>query len=560
MANRTATDTILSDYQDREHGEVIRHSNITACCIVADAVRSTLGPNGRDKLLIHKTYDISGEFLVTNDGATILDEMKLEHPAAKMVAEIGQEQDEQIGDGTTTSTAFGGELLRQASTLIENGLHPGTIVRGYHLAGERARTRLDDFTFDVSTTDTEMLRSIAETSLAGRVTDDTAELLAELIVRGLVQTGGDELDPDSLQVLPVKGKPVGDSELTDGLLLDKSLPSPNLPEERTDATVAVVDGSISLDRGQYKRHRVTDPEDAVRAVDTPDEIDAFIEQREHRAKEQIQKYVDAGVDAIVPVGFVDNKPLYYLSKEGIMALRQVDPDDLKKVAAATDANIVGEVDDLEQGDLGTAARIREVTVGTEERMLIENPDHERSVTLLLRSSTEQTLEELERAVDDAIDVVCSIATDGRAVAGAGATELELVSTLREYATTITTREQLVIEAYADALEMIPRTLARNAGADPLDTMIRLRNEHDGGNSTAGVLADGTVGNAREDGVVEPLCVKQGTIRSATEVATQLLRIDGIIATEPLSQEEEDEYAQRVERGEDPEEAQENVRP
>ena len=559
MAKTSAKDTLLSNSQRREYGVRVRESNITACCIVADAVRSTLGPNGMDKLLIHKTHDITGNFIVTNDGATILEEMKLEHPAAKMVAEISQEQNEKLGDGTTTSTAFAGALLKNAVELLEDGVHPSTIASGYHQGAQRTAERLDELAFEVSLTDTGALQAVAETAMTGRVGDTPDKKIPRLIVRGLIQTKDDKIDSENLQVLSAKGGSIGDSELTSGLLLDKNVPSKNMPKKISDPKVAVIDGSISFDKGQYKRHWVNRPKDMTATVDTPEEANAFIEWKHEVAKNQIQKYLDVGVDAIFPVGYIDNKQLYYLSTEGILGIRQVDPLDLRRVAAATDARIVGEVDEITEEDLGSVDCIREVKVGSDHRILIENESNPRSVTLLLRASTEHTLSELERTTKDVIRVVCKVFNDNRVVTGAGATEMELARNLRRYAKSINTKEQLVIEAYADALEMLPQTLARNAGCNTIDTLVRLRNMHDAGNRSVGILADGSVADAKEAGIVEPLQIKKVIVEGATEVATQLLRVDGIIATEPLNQEEEDEYVERVEKGEEPEEALENVR-
>ncbi|WP_226007915.1 thermosome subunit alpha [Natrinema salinisoli] len=520
---------VLSEDSQRTSGEDAQSMNVQAGKAVAESVRTTLGPKGMDKMLV----DSSGNVIVTNDGVTLLSEMEIDHPAADMIVEVAETQEEEVGDGTTSAVVVAGELLSQAEDLLDQDIHATTLAQGYREAAEEATEALEEIAIDVDEDDTEILEQIAATAMTGKGAENAKDLLSELIVEAVRAVADDDgVDTDNIKVEKVVGGSVENSELVEGVIVDKERVSENMPYFAEDANVAIVNGDLEIKETEI---------DAEVNVTDPDQLEQFLEQEEAQLREMAEQVADVGADVVFVDGGIDDMAQHYLAQEDIIAVRRVKSSDQAQLARATGATPVSSVDDLTEDDLGAAGSVAQKEIAGDQRIFVEDVDDARAVTLILRGGTEHVIDEIDRAVEDSLGVVRTTIEDGKVLAGGGAPEVELSLALRDYADSVGGREQLAVEAFADALEVIPRTLAENAGLDPIDSLVELRSAHDGGNTAAGLDAyTGDTIDMAEEGVYEPLRVKTQAIESATEAAVMLLRIDDVIAAGDLAVSHDDD--------------------
>ena len=513
---------VLSEESQRTSGKDAQNMNITAGKAVAESVRTTLGPKGMDKMLV----DSGGSVVVTNDGVTILKEMDIDHPAANMIVEVSETQEDEVGDGTTSAVVVAGELLDQAEELLDQDIHATTLAQGYRQAAEEAKSILEEEAIEVTEDDRETLVEIAATAMTGKGAENSKDLLADLVVDAVLAVADDEsIDVDNVSVEKVVGSSIDQSELVEGVIVDKERVDENMPYAVEDANVALFDGDIEVKETEI---------DAEVNVTDPDQLQQFLDQEEAQLREMVDHLVDIGADVVFVGDGIDDMAQHYLAQEGILAVRRAKSDDLKRLARATGGRVVSNLDDIESEDLGFAGSVAQKDIGGDERIFVEDVEEAKSVTLILRGGTEHVVDEIERAIDDSLGVVRTTLVDGQVLPGGGAPEAELALQLRDFADSVGGREQLAVEAFADALEVIPRTLAENAGLDPIDSLVDLRSRHDGGEFGAGLDAyTGDVIDMEAEGVVEPLRVKTQAIESATEAAVMILRIDDVIAAGDL---------------------------
>jgi thermosome len=521
---------IMGEDAQRMKDKNAQEHNISAARAVAESVRSTLGPKGMDKMLVSSM----GSVTVTNDGVTILQEMDIDNPTAEMIVEVAETQEDEAGDGTTTAVAIAGELLKQAEDLLEQDIHPTAIIKGFNLAATQAREEIDDIAQDVDREDADLLRKVAETAMTGKGAELNKEHLSQLIVDAVqavtveAEDGSYIADLEFLKTETQTGASAGDSELLEGAVIDKDAVHEDMPTDLENASVLLLDQPIEVDEAEA---------DASLSVDSPDQLQQFIEQEEQQLQEKVDKIVDSGADVVFCQKGIDDMAQHYLAKEGILALRRVKKSDMQFLAEVLGAAIVSDLDNIEAADLGTGNLTRDDDA---ELFYVEGEDGH-GVTLLLRGSTEHVVDELERGINDALDVVASTVSDGRVLAGGGAAEVEVARRLRDYADSVEGREQLAVEAFADGLELVPRVLAENAGLDPIDTLVDLRAAHDDGDVQAGLdVFSGDVQNTFDAGVVEPAHAKEQAISSASEAANLVLKIDDIISAGDLSTEGEED--------------------
>ncbi len=518
---------IMSEDAERTTGEDAQENNIAACKSVAKAVRTTLGPKGMDKMMV----DSVGDLVVTNDGVTILEEMDLDHPAAKMMVEVAQTQEEEVGDGTTTAVVLAGELLKQSEDLLDQEIHPTVITKGYRLAREKSVEVLDEIAEEVDLADEDTLKKVAMTSMTGKSAETSREYLGDIAVDSVKHVAEEHedrfvIDKDMIKVEKSEGSSVEDTELVQGVILDKEKVHSGMPEDIDDADIALLDTAVEV--------RETET-DAEINISDPSQMKNFVEQEEKQLKEMVESLDDAGADVVLCQKGIDDIAQHFLAKKGIYAVRRVSSGDMDKLAKATGANIVTSIEDIESDDLGNAGTVEQRRVGGDAMTFVQDCPEAKSVSILIRGGTEHVVDEIERAMEDAIGGVSSALRNGRVVGGGGATEVELAQELRSYADSVGGREQLAINSFADALEIIPRTLSENAGYDPIDTLVDLRNQHDDGETWAGI--DVTSGDSEtlfEEGVVEPQQTKTQAVSSASEAAEMILRIDDVISASGFS--------------------------
>jgi len=520
---------VLSEDSQRTSGEDAQSMNVQAGKAVAESVRTTLGPKGMDKMLV----DSSGNVIVTNDGVTLLSEMEIDHPAADMIVEVAETQEEEVGDGTTSAVVIAGELLSQAEDLLDQDIHATTLAQGYREAAEEATAALEEIAIDVDEGDTEILEQIAATAMTGKGAENAKDLLSELIVEAVRAVADDEgVDTDNIKVEKVVGGSVENSELVEGVIVDKERVCDSMPYFAEDADVAIVNGDLEIKETEI---------DAEVNVTDPDQLEQFLEQEEAQLREMAEKVADVGADVVFVDGGIDDMAQHYLAQEGIIAVRRVKSSDQAQLARATGATPVSSVDDLTEDDLGAAGSVAQKEIAGDQRIFVEDVEDAKAVTLILRGGTEHVIDEIDRAVEDSLGVVRTTLEDGKVLAGGGAPEIDVSLSLRDYADSVGGREQLAVEAFADALEVIPRTLAENAGLDPIDSLVELRSAHDGGDTGAGLDAyTGDTIDMDAEGVYEPLRVKTQAIESATEAAVMLLRIDDVIAAGDLAVSHDDD--------------------
>ncbi|MEM1671311.1 MAG: thermosome subunit beta [Archaeoglobaceae archaeon] len=524
---------ILKEGTQRTVGRDAQRMNITAARIIAEAVRSTLGPKGMDKMLV----DSLGDITITNDGVTILKEMDVEHPAAKMVIEVAKTQDNEVGDGTTTAVVIAGELLKKAEELLDQEIHPAVISNGYRLAANKALEILNDIAISVSKDDDKMLKKVASTAMTGKGAEVALDRLSEIAVNAVKMiveevNGKYKADTENIKIEKRQGGSIEDTVLIKGIVLDKEVVHPGMPKTVRNAKILLLDSALEVKETEIDaKIRITDPE----------KLQRFIEQEEKMLKDMVDKIAKAGANVVFCQKGIDDLAQYYLAKAGILAVRRVKKSDIEKLAKATGAKILTDLREISPADLGEAELVEERKVGDEKMVFIEGCKNPKAVTILVRGGTEHVVDEIARGIEDAIRVVACAIEDGKVVAGAGAPEMELSLRLKQWAPSIGGREQLAIEAFATALEVIPRTLAENAGIDPIDVIVNLKSAHEKGQKYAGVDVDtGKVVDMKERGVIEPLRVKTQAIQSATEVAVMILRVDDVIAAKGLEKEKEKE--------------------
>jgi len=522
---------ILPEGTQRYVGKDAQRVNILAARIVAETVRTTLGPKGMDKMLV----DSLGDIVITNDGATILDEMDIQHPAAKMMVEVAKTQDKEAGDGTTTAVVIAGELLRRAEELLNQNIHPSIIVKGYNLAAEKAQEILENIAKDVSQMDEEVLMKAATTAITGKAAEEEREYLAKLAVEAVKLVGekvGEkyQVDIDNIKLEKKEGGSARDTQLIRGVVIDKERVHPGMPRKIEDAKIALINEALEVKETET---------DAEIRITSPDQLQAFLEQEERMIREMVDKIVATGANVVFCQKGIDDLAQHYLAKAGILAVRRVKKSDMEKLAKATGAKIVTNVRDLTSEDLGHAELVEERKVAGENMVFVEGCKNPKAVTILIRGGTEHVVDEVERALEDAIKVVKDIVEDGKIVAGGGASEIELAIKLDEYAKKVGGKEQLAIESFADALKVIPKTLAENAGLDPVDVLVKVTAAHKEKGPTVGIdVFAGEPADMMERGVIEPLRVKKQAIKSASEAAVMILRIDDVIAASKLEKEKE----------------------
>ena len=507
---------VLPEGTNRFIGRDAQRMNILAGKVLAETVRTTLGPKGMDKMLV----DSLGDIVVTNDGVTILKEMDIEHPAAKMLVEVAKTQEDEVGDGTTTAVIIAGELLKKAENLLDMDIHPTIVAMGYRQAAEKAQEILNDIAIDADDNDT--LIKVAMTAMTGKGTEKAREPLARLVVDAVKQVEEDgEVEIDHIKIEKKDGAIVDDSTLVQGVIIDKERVHPGMPKKIEDAKIALLNCPIEV--------KETEVDAEIRITD-PAQMQAFIEQEEQMIRDMVASIVDTGAQVVFSQKGIDDLAQHYLAKAGVMAVRRVKKSDIEKLSKATGAKVVTNIEDLSADDLGDAGLVSEKKISGEEMIFVEDCKEPKAVTLLVRGSTGHVVSEIERAIDDAIGVVAATVEDGKVVAGGGAPEIEIAKRLKDYADAISGREQLAITAFAEALEVVPKTLAENAGLDSIDSLVDLRAAHENSIYMGLDVFEGAVTDMNDAGVIEPHRVKKQAIQSASEAAEMILRIDDVIAS------------------------------
>jgi len=513
---------ILKEGTQRTRGKTAQSNNIAAAKAVADAVRSTLGPKGMDKMLV----DSMGDVVITNDGATILKEMDIEHPAAKMIIEVAKTQEQHCYDGTTTAVILSGELLKKSEDLIEQNVHPTVICEGFRLAAEKACELLE--VHGISTeNDTDILNEVAKTALTGKSAGAVKSFMADICVRsvqavGVVEDGERFVDIKDIKVEKRQGGSIRDSSLIDGIILDKERVHAGMPRLVQQGKIALINSAVEVKKTEV---------DAKIQITDPNQLALFLEEEEKYIRNLVDAIESSGANVLICQKGIDELAQHYLAKKGIFAIRRAKKSDMEALSKATGAQIITNIEDISPEDLGNAARIEEKKIGESDMTFITGCPEAKSVSVLLRGGTEHVVDEIRRAFDDAVGVVSVAWEDGAVLTGGGSVLASISRELRSYAETIGGREQMAIEAFSGALEIIPRTLAENAGLDPVTTIIELRKAHADGQQFAGInVYDGGVANMKDANVLEPLRVVEQAIQSATETAIMILRIDDVISS------------------------------
>lgn len=517
---------ILKDGTQRTRGRTAQSNNIAAAKAVADAVRSTLGPKGMDKMLV----DSMGDVVITNDGATILKEMDIDHPAAKMIIEVAKTQEQHCYDGTTSAVILSGELLKRSEDLIEQNVHPTVICEGFRLAAEKAVELLEAHGISTENQDS-VLMEVAKTALTGKSAGAVKSFMADICVRavnavGIIEDEERIVDLSDIKVEKRQGGSIKDSTLIDGILLDKERVHAGMPRSISDAKIALINSAIEVKKTEV---------DAKIQITDPNQLALFLEEEENYIRGLVEKIQASGATVLICQKGIDELAQHYMSKAGIFAIRRAKKSDMEALSKATAGRIVTNIDDLSDEDLGHAAKVEERKIGESDMTFITGCPEAKSVSVLLRGGTEHVVDEIRRAFDDAVGVVSVAWEDGAVLTGGGSVLAALSRDLRTYAETVGGREQMAIEAFASALEIIPRTLAENAGLDPVTTLIELRKAHADGQSHAGInVYEGGVVDMKQANVVEPMRVVEQAIQSATETAIMILRIDDVISSKGVS--------------------------
>jgi thermosome len=515
---------ILREGSSRRKGKEAQYANIQAAKVVAEVVKATLGPRGMDKMLV----DSLGDLTITNDGHEILKEIDVEHPAAKMIVEVAETQDDEVGDGTTTAVILAGDLLKRAQELLDKNIHATTVVAGYRKAAEEAIRILDSVAVDVDLDDRKTLENIVKTSMRSKVIGLAGDHFANIAidaVKQVIETKDGEMtaDKDDIQVIKKTGKSLLDTQLIQGIIVDKEVIHSDMPKRVEDAKIALIDSALEVEKTEM---------DAEIRIRDPTQMKAFLDEESRMLKEMVNKILDSGANVVLCQRGIDDVAQYFLTKGGALAVRRIKSSDMEKLAKATGARLITNLDDLTAKDLGEARLVEERKIGDDKMVFIEECQNPKAVSILIRAGLERLIDEVERTLNDALSVMVDIVKKNQIVAGGGAIEAELSKRIRDYAAKIGGREQLAIEAFADSLEIIPVTLAENAGLDPIDILVALRAAHEEADGLwKGVnVFTGEVVNMMDDAVLDPLAVKEQALKSAVEVASMILRIDDVIAS------------------------------
>ena len=513
---------ILKEGTSRSRGRAAQRNNIAAAKIIAEMVRSTLGPRGMDKILV----DSIGDVIVTNDGATILDKMDVEHPAAKMLIEVAKAQDTSVGDGTTSAVVLTGELLKRAEELIEQKIHPSTIITGYRRALDAALKKLNEIASPIKLEDKKTLDKIIKTALGskslGFATDHIADLAINAVLKIVEERDGKlHADKDNIQIIKKMGKSLLESELVNGVIIDKEVVHPAMPKRVVNAKIALINAPFEIEKTEFSAEiRIRDP-----AM-----MKQFLDEETRILKEMVDKVVQVGANVVFCQKGIDDIAQFFLAKAGILAVRRVKSSDMEKLAKATGARIVTNFDDLTEKDLGRAGLVEERKIGEDKMVFVQDCKNPKAVSILIRAGLERQLDEAERALNDAIMNMISLIRDLKYVPGGGASEMAMASAIKREAPKYPGREQLAMLAFAEALEMIPRTLAENSGLEPVEILTDLRARHEKAQHSYGVeVFSGKVQDMFKVGVIEPIKVKEQVLKSAFEASAMILRIDEVIA-------------------------------
>jgi thermosome len=513
---------ILREGTSRSVGREALRSNIQAARVVADCVRSSLGPKGMDKMLVASFGDVT----ITNDGATILKEMDVQNPAAKMMVEVSKAQDQEVGDGTTTAVVLSSELLTKAEELIDKNVHPIVIVDGYRQATEKALQILDEMAIKVASNDRKALRDVAITSQASKVLSENADFVADICVDAILQVAeqtpeGWKADIDDVKVEKKAGGSLTDTTLIKGIVIDKEVVHQGMPKSVKNPKIALLNTAVEVEKTEF---------DAKINIQRPEQMKAFLDEEEKMLKDMVQKVKSSGANVLLCQKGIDDVAQHYLAKEGIAVIRRVSEKDMEKLAKSTGGKIVTNIEDLKAENLGTADLFEERKIADDKMTFIEGCKNAKAVAILVRGGTERIVNEAERSIHDALCVVRDVVRDPRIVAGGGAPELEAAAQLKRWAEKLTGKEQLAVISYAEALEAIPMALAENSGIDPLDMLVELRSRHEKGEKWAGVdVYEGKANDMSKINVYEPLAVKRQVVMSASEAASMILKIDDVIA-------------------------------
>ncbi|MFX1509656.1 MAG: thermosome subunit alpha [Promethearchaeota archaeon] len=515
---------LLKEGTKRERGRDAQHNNIMAAVAIAEAIRTALGPKGQDKMLV----DSFGDVTITNDGATILKEIDVEHPAAKMIVEVAKTQDDEVGDGTTSSVVLAGELLKQAEMLIDQKIHPTVIVEGYRKATEKALEVLDSVALDDSSD--AMLKKVAMTSMQSKVVSEFRKFLSDLAVRAIQRItdtvdGAKSADIDNVKVEKKQGGTIRDTMFIEGIVLDKEIVHPGMEKSVSNPKIALIQSAFEVEKTEFT---------AKIDIREVSQMQAFLDEEERMLREMVAKVKKIGANVVLCQKGIDDVAQHFMAQEGIVAVRRIKESDMEKLARATGGKLISNLDELTKKDLGTAQLLEERKIADDKMVFVEGCKNPKAVSILLRGSTDLAVDEAERALHDALCVIRNVVEDGRVVAGGGSPEIQVARQLQEYAESLPGREQLAVIAFAEAMEIIPKTLAENAGLDPIDIIADLKARHEKGEVSAGVDGiKGKVGDLAKANVWEPLVVKRQAVKSASEVSQMLLRIDDVIASKGM---------------------------
>ncbi len=512
---------VMPESVSRTIGKDAQRNNILAAKVIADIVKTTLGPKGMDKMLV----DSSGNIIITNDGVTILEEMEIDHPAAKMIVEIAKTQELEVGDGTTTVALLVGKLLENAEKLLDRKIHPTVIVKGYRMAAEKSKEILEEIALPLTEKNT--LKQIAMTAMTGKGAEGSREKLSELIVAAVdAVSSGQTTSEENIKIQKISGDSVDESELISGVVIDKERANAEMPSSVKNAKILLVDFPIEL----------KNPETETRiSISTPEQLESFVNSEERYLKNLTEKIISTRATAVFCQKGIDDVAQYYFAKAGIFACRRVSKSDMEKISRATSAKIVSNINDISEKDFGFAENIDEIRKGDESLTYIIGCKNPKVITIIVRGSSGHVIDEVERAIKDGLGDVISAVKSHKVLPGGGAVEIELSKRLKAYAKTLGGREQLAIEEFANSLESIPETLAENAGLDPIDTITELKRRHEAGAMREGLnLIKDRIEDTFIAGIIEPIKVKLQAIQSASEVAQMILRIDDVLVSKNLS--------------------------
>ena len=522
---------ILKEGTTRTRGRPAQRNNIAAARIISEIIKTTLGPKGMDKMLV----DSLGDVIVTNDGATILDKMDVEHPAAKMLIEVAKTQDHMVGDGTTTVVVITGELLRKAEELIEQKVHPTTIISGYKKALDLALELLNKYAITIDIKDRETIKKVVLTSMASKSLGFAREHLADIAIDAVLSVvrevdGKLKADKDDIQIIKKEGKSLLESELVKGIIVDKEVVHSAMPKRIENARIALIDAPFEIEKTEFSAEiRIRDPS----------KIKEFLDEETAILKKMVDKIIATKANVVFCQKGIDDVAQFFMAKAGIMAVRRVKQSDMEKLSKATGAKIVTNIEDLTENDLGYAGLVEELKIGEDRMVFVRECKNPKAVSILIRAGLERQMDEAERAINDAIFNVINLIENNKIVPGGGAIETALAMEISANAGKLSGREQLAFLAYAEALEIVPKTLAENAGLDPIEIMTNLRSKHKGNGINYGInVLTGNVEDMVKKGIVESLRVKEQTLKSSFEAAVMLLRIDDVVAASRRKEKEE----------------------